>query len=122
VCGDGFKGDYEECDDGNLVDGDGCDSTCKVEDDYICFGGSFGGPDTCRPLCNDKIVETIECDDSNDIDLDGCDGLCRIETGWTCTGNPSACEEICGDGIRVGSEVCDDGNTDNGDGCNNDCT
>ncbi|MDC0672465.1 DUF4215 domain-containing protein [Nannocystis radixulma] len=28
VCGDGDKGPGEECDDGNLVDGDGCSSTC----------------------------------------------------------------------------------------------
>ncbi|MBZ5709710.1 DUF4215 domain-containing protein [Nannocystis pusilla] len=28
VCGDGEEGPGEECDDGNLVDGDGCSSTC----------------------------------------------------------------------------------------------
>jgi|GEM_PF-945215 cysteine-rich repeat protein len=36
-CGDGnvdspnSDGEYEECDDGNTIDGDGCDSTCTVE-------------------------------------------------------------------------------------------
>jgi proprotein convertase subtilisin/kexin type 5 len=28
-CGDGFK-IYVDCDDGNLIDGDGCSSLCKV--------------------------------------------------------------------------------------------
>ena len=36
------------------------------------------------------------------------------EDGWACTygnGNPDAiCSEICGDGIKVGEELCDDGN------------
>lgn len=29
-CGDGLLGPSEQCDDGNLVSGDGCSSTCKV--------------------------------------------------------------------------------------------
>ena len=28
---------------------------------------------------------------------------------------------MCGDGIKVGAEACDDGNTDNGDGCSSTC-
>lgn len=31
---------------------------------------------------------------------------------------PYKCKEICGDGLRVGSEICDDGNTNDNDGCN----
>jgi cysteine-rich repeat protein len=31
VCGDGIREAGEQCDDGNLVDLDGCDSTCKFE-------------------------------------------------------------------------------------------
>ncbi|HSQ65133.1 MAG TPA: DUF4215 domain-containing protein [Polyangiaceae bacterium] len=31
VCGDGVRDGTEECDDGNLVDLDGCDSTCHFE-------------------------------------------------------------------------------------------
>ena len=30
ICGDGMMIDNEECDDQNLVDGDGCSSSCKV--------------------------------------------------------------------------------------------
>lgn len=42
------------------------------------------------------------------VNLDGCNLQCKIEPGWTCTG--TTCVEICGDGLRVGDEVCDDGN------------
>jgi cysteine-rich repeat protein len=32
VCGDGFLGPNEGCDDGNLIDGDGCSANCIPED------------------------------------------------------------------------------------------
>ncbi len=63
VCGDGVRYNstqapgllsYLECDDGNTEDGDGCDSTCRVEDNYHCSGGSFDSPDVCSHL---KILE-----------------------------------------------------------------
>ena len=31
VCGNGIIESGEQCDDGNLVDGDGCSSTCQIE-------------------------------------------------------------------------------------------
>lgn len=31
VCGDSITSDAETCDDGNAVDGDGCDSSCQIE-------------------------------------------------------------------------------------------
>ena len=34
-CGDG-KRVFVECDDGNLNDGDGCSSTCEIEENYKC--------------------------------------------------------------------------------------
>jgi fibro-slime domain-containing protein len=33
----------------------------------------------------------------------------------------TSCTPICGDGIEVGAEQCDDGNTVDGDGCSSDC-
>src|SRR5262249_11908521 len=47
--------------------------------------------------------------------------------GYSCTGSPSTCAIVCGDG-RLGdssvggAEECDDGNTNNGDGCSASCT
>lgn len=35
-CGDGTQSGTEECDDGDLEDGDGCSSTCTVELDVFC--------------------------------------------------------------------------------------
>jgi cysteine-rich repeat protein len=37
-------------------------------------------------------------------------------------GSNSACIEKCGDGENYGLHACDDGNTDNGDGCSSTCT
>lgn len=50
--------------------------------------------------------------------------------GGACPGDLTCVQDVCragvaeecGDGMAVGSEVCDDGNTDDGDGCNATCT
>ncbi len=34
---------------------------------------------------------------------------------------PSVCDTVCGDGIKAGDELCDDGNAINTDACNNNC-
>jgi len=39
------------------------------------------------------------------------------------TEDNKTCKETCRNGQRLTNLIeCDDGNTDNGDGCNNDCT
>ena len=36
--------------------------------------------------------------------------------------NPDMCREVCGDGKFFGVGIeCDDGNLNNGDGCNSNC-
>ncbi len=67
-CGDGFKqAVYEECDDGNFINGDGCDSNCSF------------------PRCGNGVVGKGEtCDDGNDEGEDGCSSTCQIEES---TGN-----------------------------------
>lgn len=58
--------------------------------------------------------------------LDGCAGQ---EDGMSCVyqGRSGSCAQgvclaaVCGDGIVVGTEVCDDGNTIGGDGCSATC-
>jgi len=37
------------------------------------------------------------------------------------TGSKGDCIEICGDGLNIGLNECDDGNTNDGDGCNSEC-
>lgn len=120
---------YYECDDGNLIDGDGCDSNCNVEVGFRCFGGNFDQADLCIEVCGDNKRITIKsgfCDDGNTISGDGCSQLCDVETGWTCIGgSPTSrdyCYEICGDGLNVGQLECDDGNLIDGDGCDSACS
>lgn len=56
-CGDGVVDGVEECDDGNLVDGDGCTDACLVEQGHIrqCSWGSDGDVVINDP---DTIVNT----------------------------------------------------------------
>ena len=41
-----------ECDDGNIISGDGCSFDCKIEENFICSGGGLTTPDIC--------VETVQ--------------------------------------------------------------
>jgi cysteine-rich repeat protein len=38
ACGDGVRSRGEACDDGNLIDQDGCSRMCVVEPGFVCFG------------------------------------------------------------------------------------
>ncbi|HLD08205.1 MAG TPA: DUF4215 domain-containing protein [Candidatus Peribacterales bacterium] len=85
--------------------------------------------DDPEPICGDSMVTGSEaCDDGNTAATDGCGADCMIETGFECAGTPSVCTPIvpslstCGNGIVEAPEVCDDGNTANGDGCSATCT
>ncbi len=92
-CGDYQISPGEQCDDGNVISGDGCAATCQIEFLPNCGNGQLDGGE--------------ECDDGNLREKDGCSQLCRFETGG------------CGNGrIETAlNEQCDDGNTVAGDGC-----
>ncbi|MBN2802383.1 MAG: fibro-slime domain-containing protein [Deltaproteobacteria bacterium] len=78
-CGNGVLEPAEECDDGNIIDGDGCSPLCTRSPDCASTG-------VCTALCGDAIVMSQEaCDDGNLINGDGCSSVCTIETGFTCT-------------------------------------
>jgi len=105
------------CNDGNSVDGDGCDSTCLQEDGFICSSPP------CISVCGDGMIRGIEaCDDGNSISGDGCSAFCRVEVGYFCDVAGEACFPICGDGRLIAGEACDDGNLISGDGCSKFCT
>jgi cysteine-rich repeat protein len=105
ICGDGIKIGNEQCDDGNLISGDGCDANCSFT------------------ACGNGIITAGEqCDDGNRTAGDGCNAGCTIEPGWNCSGQPSVCTGNCGDGVVTGGEQCDDGNLISGDGCDANCT
>ncbi len=92
-CGDGHIGSGEVCDDGNVLDDDGCSHDCTSIE--ICGNG--------------KIDSREECDDGNLNDGDGCSSKCTLE----------ACGNLIID-VAAG-EACDDGNEISGDGCSADC-
>jgi cysteine-rich repeat protein len=46
---------------------------------------------------------------------------CQDVPGFTLDKEHGGCEPICGDGMRLGRERCDDGNRKPGDGCNQIC-
>jgi cysteine-rich repeat protein len=81
TCGNWIIDADEECDDGNMKNGDGCSATCKKVS--ACGNG----------ITNDGE----ECDDGNKQDLDKCDNNCKNGTG------------VCGDNVIDFDEKCDDG-------------
>jgi cysteine-rich repeat protein len=130
VCGDGVQEHGEACDDGNLVDTDGCLANCTLNvcrDGFVwvgmeaCDDGNVNDRDGCTntcswAVCGDGVVrldlppsapEFEACDDGNDDQTDDC---------------RSCALPMCGDGVIDPNEECDDGNTNEGDGCATDCS
>ncbi|KAG9273614.1 pappalysin-2 [Astyanax mexicanus] len=55
-CGDGQQQGNEECDDGNLLDGDGCSKKCRIEPGFNCAGR----PSRCYIFEGDGVCEEFE--------------------------------------------------------------
>ncbi|MAD60256.1 MAG: hypothetical protein CMH49_01920, partial [Myxococcales bacterium] len=124
--------DFEECDDGNLTNSDGCDSNCTVTG---CGNGivnkDFDGdgiPDQNHPLfeyCDLRPVDGRACLPNCTIDACG-DGQLQAVFGEECDAGdansdilPNTCRvgcrlPSCGDGVIDDGEACDDG-IDNSD-------
>lgn len=87
-CSDGFRNPFEACDDGNLIEGDGCSKVCHVEYGYECDHdpSNVNLPDVCTKKCGNGLLNASDnaeqCDDGNKINSDGCSSSCLIETGW----------------------------------------
>ena len=127
TCGNGLTDSAtdELCDDANTVAGDGCSADCKSDE-----------------TCGNGVTDTINgetCDDANSTSGDGCSGTCQSneECGdgipdpqeecessnmFTQTCDPDCTFRVCGDGVfNTVAEECDDGNTNDGDGCSSKC-
>jgi cysteine-rich repeat protein len=80
LCGNGVVDAGEGCDDGNPVDGDGCESTCAPTG------------------CGDEVVGGGEqCDDGNLLNGDCCSAACQFEAGGNpCPSDENACTlDVC---------------------------
>ena len=124
VCTESSCGDMiidartEACDDGNPDPRDGCEPescafTCALDTDCNDLN-ECNGPETCllaTHLCTpgDAPAPATPCTQS-----DGASGECNA--ALVC--GPAG----CGNGMPSPGEDCDDGNTIDGDGCDNDCT
>ncbi len=124
TCGDGTLDAGEQCDDGNSVNGDGCETNCfnttfcgdgTLDIGEQCDDANFDNTDACPNNClfatcgDGFIMAGVEqCDDGNTVSGDGCEANC-INTA------------TCGDGTLDAGEQCDDANFDNTDACPNNC-
>ena len=120
-CGNGHIDPGEQCDDGNHVNGDGCESDCTascgngiMDANEACDDGNRVNGDGCEndctlPVCGNGVLDDGEhCDDGNRVNGDSCENDCSLP--------------VCGNAIKDFFEQCDDGNRVNGDGCENDCS
>lgn len=106
VCGNGTLEGEEACDDGNLVDGDGCQADCTL---------------TPEPMCGNGAVEGDEaCDDGNLVDGDGCEADCTLTPPPTETCDDGS-EPPCAEPTPTPADPEDDGSLtliqDEGCGC-----
>lgn len=65
-----------------------------------------------------SVSSCIFCNSLSYFIINGTTCVCR--TGYKLI-NSLTCVTICGDSLILGSEQCDDGNTDSGDGCSSIC-
>ncbi|CAK66332.1 unnamed protein product (macronuclear) [Paramecium tetraurelia] len=98
VCGDGLIAalSQEQCDDTNLIDGDGCYQCffqcmpycqyCINQKECLNCEEHFEWVENqCKPICGDLFIvqELEECDDGNQISSDGCD-YCQFQCKFDC--------------------------------------
>ncbi len=107
-CGNMVLGAGEGCDDGNLVNGDGCSAQCLIE-----IGEPCTGDDVCDSGVCDPTLDVCVCDQDSDCPAGQ---LCD-----TAQMPPACVDAICGNGSIETGEGCDDQNTTAGDGCSATC-
>jgi len=123
ACGDGINNQngIEQCDDGNVLPGDGCNGNCQVEPNWKC---PPAGACTRMIVCGDGSIGAGEvCDDGNTLNGDGCNSTCTVQDpAYTCVAGQSCVRTSqCGNKRIEAGEKCDDGNTVAGDGCSSSC-
>ncbi|CAD8092876.1 unnamed protein product [Paramecium primaurelia] len=148
-CGDGIIQGFEQCDDFNSLQYDGC-FACQISCEISCYQCTFGKCQMCKQgyllssdskcisNCGDGLIlpySNEQCDDGNTLEHDGCYN-CKFECQPYCAYcnelqqclkcqegfqfKNDNCTPICGDGITIIEfEECDDANDQPYDGCYN---
>jgi fibro-slime domain-containing protein len=139
VCGDGLVVGDEQCDESG--DALCCSTACKLKPGYVCDPSKTPHSQPAAPYCGNKVVNSPggtgstvlgseQCDDGNTMPFDGCsptctnEPLCGTYNSYLGANPPLTtyqCFAHCGDGLVLAPEQCDDGNVNNGDGCDSNC-
>lgn len=103
ICGDGWHSpsNREQCDDGNLMSGDGC-HFCEIEIGW-----------KCRDLSNQKSFcerKQITSDSSDSPDSNPSTPTTDNPTPNDSTNPTTTSKNTCGNGVIEVTEECDDGN------------
>ena len=115
TCGDSYTTAPEECDDANTALGDGCENNCA----YSCV--STDVTRNCTPADSCKGQGT--CNDTNHTCTPGTPLAENASCGTGGYCKSTVCTQpVCPNGDKTPNETCDDGNQQNGDGCDTDCT
>ncbi|MFH1310899.1 MAG: hypothetical protein ABIH65_00655, partial [Nanoarchaeota archaeon] len=96
-CGNGVINTGESCDDGNFVSGDGCSSTCTVENNWFCVGEPSVCVNSCPAVCVLRGYDTGYCTSSAGICVSGGGTYYSVGNIW-CTGGPQA-DTCCCSGL-----------------------
>ncbi|MBF8280791.1 MAG: DUF4215 protein [Candidatus Magasanikbacteria bacterium] len=123
TCGNNKVELGEDCDDGNLINGDGCGKSCLAEGAYVIKDAD--GKITAESLCGNKKVEFShnlakyggeQCDGTP-----GCTDKCLLSGSGTTTSTAAVAGVVCGNGDIGPGEACDDKNLISNDGCSTSC-
>ncbi|CAD8102908.1 unnamed protein product [Paramecium sonneborni] len=128
-CGDGFINGWEECDDQNMQQFDGC-YQCKYECDNNCIQCIYGECLQCSQEFN--LIENKCQSKCQETCLNCVQGVCQLCISGYFLNQYLNCIKInceydhsntseCGYGIIENLEQCDDQNLINNDDCNNYC-
>jgi cysteine-rich repeat protein len=91
-------------------------SQCNLTDCFLCDNPYYLANSTSCSFNCSSINFCSNCSVvNNQIQCDSCITGFQPDSSYNCF-------PICGDGLVLGNEECDDANTNNGDGCSSRCT